>query len=123
MSQHTIVLAEDDQFLLRGYTMALNEANFIVAGVSNGAEVIPTVEEHQPDLLLLDLIMPNMTGFDILAELRARDEFKALPIIVATGLGQDEDKEKVLNLGATDYFIKAHSTAHALVEKVNEYLS
>jgi DNA-binding response OmpR family regulator len=118
----TVLLAEDNQFIQRGYKAAIEEAGYAVITVSNGADVVPHIVEHLPDIVVLDLILPNKTGFDILKELRADDRFRTLPIIVATSLGQDEDRQKADALGATDYLIKSHVTIHTLITKIDTAL-
>jgi two-component system, OmpR family, alkaline phosphatase synthesis response regulator PhoP len=117
-----ILLAEDNQFILRSFKHILSEQGYEVETVSDGTYVIAVVCEWKPDILLLDLILPNMNGFDILKELRSNKEYNSLPIIVATSLGQDEDKDKVMNLGATDYIIKSHITSKELVDKIVKVL-
>jgi DNA-binding response OmpR family regulator len=118
----TVLLAEDNQFIQRGYKIAIEEAGYRVVTVSNGADVIPSVTAHKPSVIVLDLILPNKNGFDILKELRSMEEFRSLPVIIATSLGQEEDREKVFACGATDYLVKQHATVQMLIEKIDHSL-
>ncbi|HCC04800.1 TPA: two-component system response regulator [Patescibacteria group bacterium] len=122
MYKKKILLAEDNQFILRSFKHLLSEQGYEVDTVCDGALVVSIVKEFQPDVLVLDLILPNINGFDILKELRSSKEFDTLPIIVATSLGQNEDKEIVMNLGATDYIIKSQITGKDLVDKITKVL-
>src|SRR3989339_133512 len=114
MHKKKILLAEDNQFILRSIKHLFSEQGYDVDTVCDGALVVSVVKEFHPDVLVLDLILPNINGFDILKEIRSSKEFDTLPIIVATSLGQDEDKEIVMNLGATDYIIKSQITGKDL---------
>lgn len=114
-----VLIAEDNQFILRGYKMAIEEAGYSVDTVSDGSDVLNTVAASKPDILILDLILPNMNGFDILQALRSKPDTARLPIIVATTLGQEEDRQKVLELGATDYILKSHTSIQDLIIKIN----
>jgi len=122
MKKKKVLLAEDNQFILRSFRHIIAEHGYDIETVCDGSEVIDFVKKFQPDVLVLDLILPNMNGFDILKELRSCQEFSTLPIIVATSLGQDEDKDKVMQLGATDYIIKPHTTVQELLEKIKQVL-
>lgn len=122
MNKKKILLAEDNQFILRSFKHLLGEQGYAVETVCDGAFVVSAVKDSRPDVLVLDLILPNKNGFDILKEIRLDKKFDALPIIVATNLGQDEDKEKVMNLGATDYIIKSQITSKDLLEKIEQVI-
>lgn len=119
MDKKKILIAEDNQFILRGYKMAIEEAGYEVETVSDGSDVVAMVQSFQPDVLILDLILPNVNGFDILRTLREMPTTAYLPIIIATTLGQEEDKSKVLELGATDYILKSHTSVQDLIIKIN----
>lgn len=122
MNKKKILLAEDNQFILRSYKHLLSEQGFDVETVCDGIFVVSVLKEFQPDILVLDLILPNKNGFEILKEIRSSKEFDTLPIIVATSLGQDEDKEIVMNLSATDYIVKSQITGKDLVDKIVKIL-
>ncbi|MFH1508726.1 MAG: response regulator [bacterium] len=117
-----IVIVEDDPFLLGMYVTKLEMTGFDVSGVEDGKEAVPMVEKEMPDLVLLDIILPNVDGFEILKKLKKQDSTKDIPIIIFTNLGQQADVEKGLELGAVDYLIKAHFTPSEVIEKVNRII-
>ncbi len=117
-----ILVVEDDPFLLGMYVTKLEMSGFIVFGVEDGNEAVPATEKEKPDLILLDIILPNMDGFEILKKLKKQDSTKDIPVIIFTNLGQQADVEKGLELGAVDYLIKAHFTPSEVITKVNKIL-
>lgn len=123
MNKKKILLAEDNQFILRSFKHIISENGYDIKTVSDGSHVVHEVVEYQPDVLILDLILPNMNGFDILKKLRSKVEYANLPIIVATSLGQEEDKEKVMALGATDYIVKPHTTLQELLKMIESVIA
>ena len=117
-----ILVAEDDKFLANAYRVKLTKANYEVRMASDGEELLSMIEEFQPDLILLDLVMPNKDGFSALSELRANPRWSRLPIIVASNLGQKEDIDKAKKLGASDYVVKSDLAMKDLVIKIASYI-
>lgn len=117
-----ILLVEDDEMLNAMYTQKFIKEGYAVLSAFNGAEGIEMAQEHHPDIILLDIIMPKMDGFTALKKLKKGDETKELPVILLTNLGQEEDIRKGKELGAQDYFIKANHTPQEVVEKVKEVI-
>ncbi|GAC1398071.1 MAG: response regulator transcription factor [Ktedonobacteraceae bacterium] len=99
----TILVADDDPQLLRLMTRNLQFEGYSLLTASDGKQAIDLFEQYQPDLLLLDVMMPKMDGFAVCGHIR---EFSATPIIIITARGQDQDKVQGLNLGADDYLTK-----------------
>lgn len=122
MTGKKILLVEDDPFLSEMYTAKLIEAGFAVETADNGLGALEKLKENRPDLILLDLVLPKMDGFSVLREIRASAELKGLRIIAFTNLGQKEEVEKGLTLGADDYIVKAHFTPSEVVAKVKDIL-
>ena len=120
--QYTIVLAEDDQLVSKACAEGLEEADFRVVTVDSGSDVVDVVKNEKPDILLLDLIMPIKTGFEVLKELREIKEFEELPIIIFSSLSRGDEIQKAVELGATDYIVKPHTALTDMVTKVNKYL-
>ena len=120
--QYTIVLAEDDHFISKACAEGLEKDGFKVFVVDSGDEVVDKVKNEKPDILLLDLIMPMKTGFEVLKELREIKEFSSLPIIIFSSLSQGDDIQKAVELGATDYIVKPRTALRNIVDKVNKYL-
>lgn len=107
----TILTADDDPQLLRLITRNLQLEGYEVIPVSDGQQALAQVEEHIPDLVLLDVMMPKMDGFTTCQRIR---EFSSVPIIIVTARGQDQDKVRGLDLGADDYLTKPFSVDELL---------
>lgn len=117
-SKPYIVIAEDDKAYGKVYVNKLTSEGFDVMLVNNGADVVPTLLQRKPSLLLLDLIMPKKDGFGVLEEIRSTPSLQDLRVIVASNLSQDIDKEKVAKYSVYDYFVKADISIGELVRKV-----
>lgn len=118
----TILLVEDDPFLIDIYATKLKEANFEVGIVKDGGLVLEKLKEMKPDLILLDIVLPNFDGWEILRQIKNNSKFKQLKIIILSNLGQRSDIEKGLSLGATKYIIKARYTPSQVVEEIKKIL-
>src|SRR3989338_8086617 len=105
-----ILLVEDDPLLIDIYSMKLKQSGFEVRVVENGEKALEAVEEQKPDLVLLDIVLPHIDGWDILESLRASETLKGIQIVILSNLGQKEEIAKGLRLGAAKYLIKAHYT-------------
>ncbi len=114
----TILLVEDDTFLAGMYVTKLELEGFRVVLASDGEQAVVLAKREAPQLMLLDIILPKKSGFDVLQEVKADAATKAIPVILLTNLGQKEDVKKGLQLGATDYLIKAHFMPSEVVAKV-----
>jgi DNA-binding response OmpR family regulator len=117
-----LLLAEDDKFISRAYNDGLTKAGYEVVLAMDGAEALKMVKEDKPDMVLLDLIMPQKNGFEVLTELKADNETKNIPVIILSNLGQDSDIEKGKKLGAVDYLIKSNFSLKEVIEKINKHL-
>jgi two-component system phosphate regulon response regulator PhoB/two-component system alkaline phosphatase synthesis response regulator PhoP len=118
-----ILVAEDDKFLANAYRVKLTKSGFDVQLASDGSEVIKLLPIFLPDLLILDIIMPVKDGFTTLSEIKSNPAYKDLPIIVASNLGQKEDVDKAMSLGATDFIVKSDLHLEDLITMVNKLLS
>jgi DNA-binding response OmpR family regulator len=117
-----ILIVEDDKFLRELIVKKLSSEGYEVPEAVNGEEGVKKIEEEKPDLVLLDLILPGMDGFEVLTQIKKNSELAQIPVIILSNLGQKEDIEKGLNLGAVDYLIKAHFTPNEIIEKVKKIL-
>lgn len=117
-----ILVAEDDKFLGNAYRVKLTKAGFEIKLATDGAEALKILETFTPDLILLDLVMPVKDGFAALKEIKESDKLKNIPVIIASNLGQKEDVEKGLKLGAKDFFIKSDMSLENLINKINSYI-
>ena len=115
-----ILLIDDDPFIVDMYVLKLKEGRFEVEIARDGKEGVKKAREFNPDIILLDIVMPGLDGFGVLEELR-KDGGRH-KIILLTNLGQKEDVERGMRLGADDYIIKAHFTPSEVLEKVNALL-
>lgn len=118
-----ILLAEDDRFLRKAAETMLKRGGFDVTTACDGEEAVRLCREHPPDLLLLDLIMPKMQGFDVLAALKGSPDTAGIPVIVLSNLGQDSDIELARECGAHDYIIKSNIALDMLVERVRSFFA
>ncbi len=116
----SILLIEDDPFLIDIYTTKLKEAGFGVEVASDGESAVRKTKEKKPDLVILDIVLPNVDGWEVLKQIKA--EFKNLKVIILSNLGQKEEVEKGMKLGATKYLIKAHYTPSQVVEEIKKVL-
>ena len=122
MKQKYILLIEDDPFLIDIYTTKFREANFEVEVVEDGEKALTSLKERKPDLLLLDIVLPNVDGWEILREIREDSNLKDLKVVILSNLGQKEEVEKGFKLGAAKYLIKAHHTPTEVVEEVKKII-
>lgn len=113
-----ILIAEDDTSLMEIMTMQLGRKGFTVRGASNGKKATEMLQEELPDVMLLDLLMPEMDGFEVLKFMK--DNNIHVPTIVLTNLGQEDNCEKSLELGATDCLVKSDTPLNKLEDKINE---
>ena len=116
--EKTILIIEDDKFLRELISQKLNKENYKVVEAVDGEEGIKKVKEEKPDLILLDLILPGIDGFEVLSRVKEDPSLNKIPVIVLSNLGQRDDVEKGLKLGAVDYLIKAHFTPGEIIEKI-----
>jgi DNA-binding response OmpR family regulator len=118
-----IVLVEDDSFLAGMYVSKLNMENFEVKLAENGEDGLKTATDEMPDLILLDILLPRMDGFEVLKKLKKNPETAGIPVILLTNLGQKKDVDRGLALGAEDYLIKAHFMPNEVIAKIKKILN
>ncbi len=122
MSNVKIAIIEDDQTIAQMYRMKLENEGFEVHLASNGSDGVSMVERSQPDLILLDMQMPGMTGDEALSEIRSYEWGKMIPVIVLTNLGEEEAPKHLRSLGIESYIVKADLTPRQVVERVKATL-
>lgn len=116
-----ILIADDEPNILLSLEFLMKREGFQVMVARDGQEALDAILQQQPDLVLLDVMMPIKSGFDVLQAVRERDELSAVRILMLTAKGRDTDMAKGLALGANDYMTKPFSTRE-LVEKVRGLL-
>jgi DNA-binding response OmpR family regulator len=118
----TILIIEDDRFLRELIAKKLEKEGYQTTEAVDGEEGIKKIKEGKPDLVLLDLILPGIDGFEVLSKMKDDPTLSQIPVIILSNLGQKEDVEKGLKLGAVDYLIKAHFTPGEIIEKIRANL-
>lgn len=118
-----ILLVEDDDALANVYMMRLRAEGLDVTRVANGEDALAAAKEHKPDLVLLDAMMPKVSGFDVLDILRNTPETANLKIIMLTALSQESDKERAQGLGVDDYLVKSQVVISDVVDRIKYHLS
>lgn len=117
-----ILLAEDDRFLRKAAQATLRQHGFTVLAASDGEEALRLARAEAPDLVLLDLIMPKLQGFEVLRALKGDPSTSLIPVIVLSNLGQERDVQQAMDAGAAAYFIKANVSLENLVKRVEDAL-
>lgn len=117
-----ILLVEDDEALASVYQARLEIEGFEVTQVNNGEKALSAAREFKPDLILLDAMMPKISGFDVLDILRNTPDTKNIKVIMLTALSQPKDKERAENLGVDDYLVKSQVVIGDVVERVKHHL-
>lgn len=117
-----VLLVEDDNNLAGVYTTRLEAEGFDVKRVPNGEDALAAAIEYKPDLILLDVMMPKVSGFDVLDILRNTPETANVKIVMLTALGQDADQQRAKDLGVDDYLVKSQVVIADVVEKIKFHL-
>ena len=117
-----ILIIEDDFFVRDLYNRELIREGFTVSTAEDGAEGLLKVVEEKPDIILLDIMLPKMSGLDVLKTLKEKEETKNIPVVLLTNLGQDNIIRKGFTLGAVGYLIKAAYTPTQIIEEVKKFL-
>jgi len=118
-----ILIAEDDKFLSKVLSDKFSRKNYNVIVASDGIEAVNKIKSEIPDIVLLDLIMPNKNGFEILEEVKTDAKYKEIPVIILSNLGQKKDVERGKKLGVVDYLVKSNTPINDIVKKVEEILA
>lgn len=120
--QKRILLVEDDDALASVYLVRLQAEGFDVRRVSNGEDALAAAISYKPDLVLLDVMMPKVSGFDVLDILRNTPETANLKIIILTALSQESDKQRAIDLGVDDYLVKSQVVITDVIERIKQHL-
>ncbi len=120
--QKRVLLVEDDDALANVYAVRLKAEGFDVQRVSDGEDALAVAVRFRPDLVLLDVMMPKVSGFDVLDILRNTPETANLKIIMLTALSQENDKKRAQSLGVDDYLVKSQVVISDVIERVKFHL-
>ena len=118
-----ILLIEDDPFLLNMYNTKFELEGFLVITADDGEKGSRLALKEEPDIILLDILLPKKDGFEVLEELKTNDKTKDIPVILLTNLSQKNEVERGLLLGAVDYLIKAHFMPSEIVTKIKKIVN
>lgn len=121
-TQKKILLVEDDIALAGVYQSRLELEGFNVKAVNNGEEALSAAIDYKPDLILLDAMMPKISGFDVLDILRNTPDTTNIRVIMLTALSQPKDKERAESLGVDDYLVKSQVVIGDVIERVRHHL-
>lgn len=119
----TILLIEDEQALQKALTDKLEQENFKALSALNGEIGLKLAQAEQPDLILLDLILPKKDGFEVLQELKSNEQTKNIPVIVLTNLEETEHIQKILKFGANAYLIKTNYSLDEIIGKIKQHVN
>lgn len=117
-----ILLVEDEPILSNLLRQRLEKENFQVTLARDGSEAIKSLKQEKPDLILMDIILPKISGFEVMEAMKSDPTLQSAPVVVISNLGQESDVERGQSLGAVGYFVKAQLSVEDLVSKVKEFL-
>ena len=117
-----ILLVEDDRFLRRACEASLRQRGFTVIAATDGEEGLRLARGDSPDLILLDLLMPRLSGVEVLRALKADSDTKSIPVLILSNSSHQQDVSEVIDLGAVDYWVKANLSLKELGERVARLL-
>jgi CheY-like chemotaxis protein len=117
-----ILLIEDDRFLRKAAEVRLRRSGYAVTTAADGEEALASIAKAAPDLILLDLIMPKLQGFEVLRRLKADEKTRKIPVVVLTNLSQEADRARAMEEGAAGYYVKADMSLDQMAETVAKAL-
>lgn len=117
-----ILLVEDESMIVEMYKLRLEEEGYEVLATDKGSEALTLATKAKPDLILLDIILPEVDGFTILQSLKAQSSTKKIPVLMLTNLGQESDQKKGNEFGAAGYFVKASHTPADIIKEIKKVL-
>lgn len=120
--KRSILIVDDDKFLLDMYALKFNERGFQVLTALSSEDALISLKEHKPDVILLDIVMPGMDGFELLKKVKEEHITDNSLTIVLSNLGQESDIDRAKQIGANGYIVKASATPGEIVKRVIEYL-
>lgn len=122
MKKQRIILIVEDEPIVKIVEEKFDKKGFIVDVARDGVQAVEKVHHLKPDLILLDILLPRMNGFEFLKVIRSEPGLKEIPVVIFSNLGNSYDFQKLKELNVVDYIVKANVTIHELVERVSGYL-
>lgn len=123
MDAAKILIIEDDRYISKMYQLKLSLDGFDVQVADNGRIGLEKVKEFKPDIVLTDILMPEVDGFEVIKTIKADADLKTTPILIMSNLGQEDHIQKGLELGALGYIVKSQYTPSKVVEKIKEIIA
>jgi len=117
-----VFIVEDDAFLLKAYQIKFEKEGIDVEVATDGNEAIGMLKNPPASVVMLDLMLPGASGFEVLSAIRKDSKWKDVPVVILSNLGQSQDVEKAKGLGVTDYIIKANTRINDIVDKIKKFL-
>jgi len=121
--QIKVMILEDDKFLLKAYEIKFKQSGIGIISAKDGMTGLSLAEKELPSLIILDMMLPKMNGFEVLKKLKSSESLKDIPVIAVSNLGQKKDMERALELGAKEYLIKTNYSLDEVIEKIKKYLN
>jgi len=121
-TQKKVVLAEDDRFLRRACETALRRRGMMVIAAEDGEQALALIRSEHPDLILLDLLMPKMTGIEVLRALKADEQTRGIPVLILSNSSRDLEMRSAEEMGVVGYLIKANLSLQDLGDKIGAIL-
>lgn len=109
-----VLLVEDDRFLRRACEKSLQQHGFTVSTAADGEEALRAIHADPPDIILLDLLMPKVSGFEVLKDIRSDEKTRSIPVIILTNSSKEIDIREIQSLGVTEYLVKANLSLEEL---------
>jgi len=121
-NEKKVLIIEDDPFIADVYVLKLESEGYDVETAEDGIIGLEKLKKNKYDIILLDILMPNLDGFKVLERIKMNPEVSKIPVVILTNLSQKKDIQKGLDLGATDYIIKTKFTPTEVVKTINKVL-
>jgi CheY-like chemotaxis protein len=122
MNPKRVLLVEDDRFLRRACEKSLQQQGFTVSTAPDGEEALRAIHADPPDIILLDLLMPKVSGFEVLKDIRSDEKTRSIPVIILTNSSKETDIREIQSLGVTAYLVKANLSLEELGSQVKQAL-
>jgi len=122
LSGKKVLVVEDESFLRDLLSMKLSKEECVLIHAFDGDEALTAIEEQKPDIVLLDLVLPSMSGFDVLEKVKKNPDTASIPVIILSNLGQQEDIDRGKKLGAVDFLVKANYSIDEIIVRLKEVL-
>jgi DNA-binding response OmpR family regulator len=122
-SKGKILIVEDDRYISKMYQLKLSLEGYDVQVAENGKDGVDKVKEFMPNIVLLDILMPELDGFEVLKIIKDDESTKDIPVLIMSNLGQEDHVEKGMQLGAIGYIVKSQYTPSKVVEKIKSVIA